>query len=102
MFLTQLIFLAVGLASAAVTNRPKASAGIATGFMLGTYLLSAIIDINKDLDPLKYLTPFKYFDAKVLSINNSLDGGFVLLTAAVIVVLVAATYYCFKRRDLRI
>ena len=101
MFLLQLIFLAVGLAAAAVTSRPKAAPGIATGFMLFTFLLSSAIDINKDLSPLKYLTPFKYYDAKVLAASNSLDGGFVALSLAVIAVLLVVTYVCFKKRDLR-
>ncbi len=102
MFFIQLIFLAVGLAAAAVTDRPKAASGIATGFMLFTFPLSAAVDINENLSPLKYLTPFKYFDAKALYDSMGLAAGYVALSAVLIVAFTAATYVFFRRRDLRI
>jgi ABC-2 type transport system permease protein len=102
MFLLQLIFLAAGLAAAAVTSRPKAASGIAAGFMLATFLLSSIIDINTDLSPLRFLTPFKYFDPKELHASMRLSAGYVALSAALAAAFTTAAYMLFKRRDLRI
>lgn len=102
MFFIQLIFLSVGLLAAAVTSRPKAASGIATEFMLVTFLLSTVIDINTDLAPLKYLTPFKYFDAKPIYASMGLEPLFMGLSVAIVLVCTAAAYWFFRRRDLRI
>jgi len=58
--------------------------------------------MQKSLDFLKYFTPFKYFDPVALLKNGTLDGGYLLLSAAIIVVCVAAAYWSYNRRDLYI
>ncbi len=56
----------------------------------------------EDLDFLKYFTPFKYFDAGELFRTGKMDGAFLLLSAAIIVVCVVAAYWAYNRRDLYI
>jgi ABC-2 type transport system permease protein len=102
MFMLQLIYLGAGLAAAALTGRPKAASGIATGFMLATFLLSNVIDINTGLKPLRFLTPFKYFDPKTLYTAMRLSAGYVALSLALTAAFTALTYLLFRRRDLRI
>jgi ABC-2 type transport system permease protein len=58
--------------------------------------------MQQKLDFLKYFTPFKYFDAGELFRSGRMDGMFLLLSAAIIVVCVVLAYLAYNRRDLYI
>lgn len=101
LFILQLLFLVIGAAIAAVSKNPKRTVSIATAILLITYILSIVIDLNEKIDYMKYLSPFKYFEAK-----NILDGGldtvFVLLSFVMITALTIATFVFYKKRDLHL
>lgn len=97
-----LIFLALGLLLGCAMKQYKLSSSTAVSIILTTYFLSIIVSIQEELDFLKYLTPFKYFDAGELYRSGQLDGGYLLLSAAIIVVCVAAAYWSYNKRDLYI
>jgi len=98
----QVIFFFIGTATAAWVKRPKLSSSIATSALLSTFILSFVINVNTSLDPLKYLTPFKYFDAKVLMDTNQFDPIFLTLSSIIIVMSITLTYLNFTRRDLSV
>ncbi len=103
LFLVQLVFLAVGVAAAAILPRPKAAAGIATGVMLATYLLSIAIDVSGKLGALKALTPFEYFDARrIVGRGEGLSLWYVALCLGLTAALTWAAFLCFDRRDLKV
>lgn len=102
MFCIELIFLAVGLLLGSAMKQYKLSGSTAVGIILVTYFLSIIASIQENLDFLKYLTPFKYFDAGELYRNGQLDNGYLLLSAAIIAACVAAAYWAYNKRDLYI
>jgi ABC-2 type transport system permease protein len=101
-FIMQLIFLAIGIFLGCTMRRYKQAGAVAVGLLLGTYFLSVLSGLSKDLDFLKYFSPFKYFDAGVLLRESHLDGSFVLLSAAIILVCMAGAYLTYSRRDLYI
>ena len=100
MFMLQLIFLFVGSAIAAVSKRPETAPSLATGILLGTFILSIAIDLNNRLDKLKYITPFKYFEAKNLMYEGRVETFYLILSALIIAVLFWATYSFYAKRDL--
>ncbi|CEG26422.1 ABC transporter permease subunit [Bacillus sp. B-jedd] len=100
MFLLQLVFLAVGASVGALEKKAGKAGATATSIMLATFILSVAIDMNDKMDPLKYLTPFKYFEAKELLHDGGFNGVFILLSAAIIAVMTAVTYINFQKRDL--
>ena len=102
MFLLQLLFLAVGAGLAALTKNPKSASGAGTGIVLMTYILSIIVDLNDKLGILKYITPFKYFEASDLLTRRGLDPVFVILSVLIIGVLISVTYVFYDKRDLNI
>jgi ABC-2 type transport system permease protein len=102
MFVTELIFLGLGLLLGCAMKQYKLSGSTAVGIILVTYVLSVMSGMQKNLDFLKYFTPFKYFDAAEFLRTGALSGGYVLLSAAIIVVCVAAAYVSYNRRDLYI
>jgi ABC-2 type transport system permease protein len=102
MFVIELIFLSVGLLLGCVMKQYKRSASIAVSIILATYFMSIVSGMQEKLDFLKWFTPFKYFDAAALFAAGKMDGTYLLLSAAIIVVCVAAAYWVYNRRDLYI
>lgn len=102
MFVISLIFLAIGLLLGCAMKQYKRTGSTAVSIILAVYFMSIVSGLNKNLDFLKYFTPFKYFDAGELFRNGKMDGTFLLLSAAIIVVSMAAAYWVYNRRDLYI
>lgn len=102
MFAIELIFLAIGLLLGCAMKRYKLSGSTAVGIILTTYFMSIISGMQEDLDFLKYLTPFKYFDAGDLFRSGQLNGTYLVLSAIIIIVSMAAAYWIYNRRDLYI
>jgi ABC-2 type transport system permease protein len=102
MFTIELVFLALGWLLGCAMKRYKRSASTAVGIILTTYLISILSVMQEDLAFLKYFTPFRYFDAGEFFRSGSLNGAYLLLSAAIVVVCVAGAYLTYRRRDLYI
>ncbi|MCX6728975.1 MAG: ABC transporter permease subunit [Candidatus Saccharibacteria bacterium] len=98
----QLLFLSIGAVFAGILKNSKVSASIATAILLGTYVMWVVIDLNKNLEFMKYLTPFKYFDASVIIHDGHLDVFYVSLSVILTIVLIITTYLAFNKRDLKV
>jgi ABC-2 type transport system permease protein len=101
-FIMELIFLAVGIFLGCAMKRYKRVTSVAVAVLLGTYFLSIISALDKDLDFLKYFSPFKYFDAGLLLRESKIDIAFVGLSLAIILVSMVGAYLAYARRDLYI
>ncbi|PKN87230.1 MAG: ABC transporter [Chloroflexi bacterium HGW-Chloroflexi-8] len=102
MFLLELIFLAIGLFLGCSLKQYKNSSSTAVGIILITYFVSIVSGVQENLDFLKYFTPFRYVDAGDLFRTGQIEGVYLLLSAVIIVVFVAAAYLFYNKRDLYI
>jgi ABC-2 type transport system permease protein len=102
LFIMQLMFLAIGIFLGCAMKQYRRASSLALSLLLGTYFLSIITALDKDLDFLKYFSPFKYFDAVVMLNESRLDGTFVGLSLAIILVSMVGAYLTYARRDLYI
>lgn len=102
MFVIELIFLAIGLLLGCAMKQYKRSGSTAVAIILVTYFVSIAASMEKKLDFFKYLTPFKYFEASELYRRGRMDGTYLLLSAVIVVICVAAAYWTYNRRDLYI
>lgn len=100
LFFLQLIFFSIGAVMAGVARRPKSAPSRATSVMFLTFMLSYLVNLNDKLDFLKYLSPFKYFDAATLMADGRLDPVYVALSVAIVVLAIAGTYRFYSARDL--
>lgn len=101
-FIIQMIFLTIGIFLGCALKQYKRAGSIAVSLLLGTYLLSVISALNKNLDFLKYFTPFKYFDPVQLLRQSRFSLLFVALSIAIIIVSMAGAYLTYAKRDLYI
>lgn len=102
MFIIELIFLAIGLLLGCAMKQYRLSGSVAVSVILVTYFMSVVTVLQPKLDYLKYLSPFKYFDAPDLFRTRQLDGVYLLLSAVIIVVCLVGAYWTYNRRDLYI
>ena len=102
LFIMQILFFALGSVLAGVFKNPKLPTVVATAILLVTYIIWVIVDLNSKLDFLKYVTPFKYFDASVIINDGHLDPLYIALSSVIIVIFITTTYIFFNRRDLKV
>lgn len=98
----QLIFLAVGFCIGCLFRNHKRAGSLSVGILLTTYFFSMFSGMHEKLEFLKYLTPFKFFDAYEMLINMSLDIKYVFISIAISVVLIVAGYIGYQKRDMHI
>jgi len=102
LFIMQLIFLAIGIFLGCAMKQYKRASSVAVSLLLGTYFISIISGLHKDLEFLKFFSPFKYFDAGVLLNESKIDLTFVWISAGIIAVCMFGAYISYARRDLYI
>lgn len=102
MLLIQLIFMSIGMLLSAVLKRYKKSGTYSISILLMLYLVSVFAGLRESLENLKYLTPFKYFDAAVLLNNKSIEPIYLIISLAVIGLCIVGTYLIYPKRDLKI
>jgi ABC-2 type transport system permease protein len=102
LFIMQLLFLAVGIFLGCALKQHKRANSLAVFLLLGTYFVSILSGLKEELDFLKYVTPFRYFDPAILLRESSIDLTFVALSVGIIAVLIAGAYLTYSRRDLYI
>lgn len=102
LFLLQLIFYFVGTAVAGAIKKPKRAPSIATSGLMFSFLLMILVNMSDKLESFKYLTPFKYFEAKPLMDTGKLDPAYLAISFALILVSTAITYRSFTKRDLEV
>ncbi|MBT2694811.1 ABC transporter permease subunit [Bacillus sp. ISL-55] len=100
MFILQLIFLVTGTAIAAIYKNAKKATSLATGTLLILFILSIAIDMNEKLDGLKFLTPFKYYDAKLVLEEGGFEPLYLALSALLLFGLTIVTYVFYRKRDM--
>lgn len=100
LFMLQLIFFSIGAAVAGTIRPAKSASGIATSILMLTFFLMFLINFSDKLNNLKYLTPFKYFEALAIMTSGKLDGLYVALSGLIIIVAVVITYRAYAQRDL--
>ncbi|HUC96753.1 MAG TPA: ABC transporter permease subunit [Candidatus Saccharimonadales bacterium] len=98
----QLLFFALGAALAGLFKNPKLPSATTTTILLATYIIWVVIDLNSRLNLLKYITPFKYFDASIIIKDGHLDPFYMILSTVIFVVLIITTYISFNKRDLKV
>ncbi len=97
-----LIFLSIGFCLAAIMKRFKLSGTLSVSVIISMYFLSVIVALSDSVDFLKYLTPFKYFEAVRLLHDRSFDAVYLVLTGVIIVLALTGAFLVYPKRDLKV
>jgi len=102
LFMMQMIFLSVGIFIGSAMKQHKRSGSTAVSLLLGTYFISFVYGLYENLDFLKYLSPFTYFNPADLLHEAKIDLTYVWLSAGIVVVSMIGAYLTYSKRDLYI
>ncbi len=100
MFLVQLVFLALGALFAVLIPKIKSVIAVSMPTVFTLYIIGTLGDVLGN-DKVRYLSPFKFFDTTYIIKNVSLEGKFLGIEAAIVVVAVAASYIIYIKKDVR-
>lgn len=102
MFIIQMIFLSIGMLLAAITKRYRKSGTYSVSILLAAYFLSVLVGMSSKIDFLKYITPFKFFEANYILREGSFEGVFLLISLGIIAAATAGVFVFYPKRDLHI
>nr|WP_312579799.1 ABC transporter permease subunit [Sedimentibacter sp.] len=99
MFLTQLVFLGLGLLCTAIFKKYKIGLSTSMMIVLVSFIIAVILEYFGNIDYLNFLSPFRYFMVREV-IAEGINFVYVLIAAAVTAVSVYLTYYIYNKKDL--
>lgn len=102
LFIVQLIFSSIGMLISSINKRYKKSSNISVSILMITFILASLINMVDSVDFLKYITPFKYFDANYILNEGKMEPVFIVISLLIILGGVAGTFVFYPKRDLYI
>jgi ABC-2 type transport system permease protein len=101
-FLTQIIFLGLGMVLSSSLKEYKKSGGITIAVLISTFMLSILISmVDGKLDFIKFLIPFQYFPASDM-LTGEFNIFYIFISVIVFIITAASTFIFYKKRDLYI
>ncbi len=101
LFLIQLIFVSIGTFYAVFAKRVKSVQAISLTMVFGFYVFSMLGALIGD-DKIRYLSPFKYFDAEYIILHESYETQFLWITFLWIAAGIGFAYWRFIRKEIQI
>jgi len=99
----QAVFLVVGFALSSVLSRFSNPGPIGLGLFFLTYLLGNIALINRDLEWLKYLSPYHFVQpSTILADGGAIQPPYPLVMLAIVVVAVVVAFWRYRNKDLMV
>ncbi len=95
----QLIFFALGAVISVFVPKIKNVLPISLGIVFLFFFAGAFLVEGAD-DPVRYLTPFEYFDVAYIVQNAAYETSYLLAGAAVVIVSITVTYLNYIRKDI--
>ena len=99
-FLLHMVFVCVGFLTASARIRSKAPMMIPIGVVLATYVFTLVYGLSDKMEFIKYLSPFYYTDVKDIIVANGISTENVLLAGGISLLLAAAGYVVYTKRDM--
>lgn len=102
MFLFQLIYLSLGLFISSFIKKNEKSRVITSVIFFIGFLFTILVDLTDKLAFLKFLTPFKYFDAYNLMYKDGFELIFILITIILVSTFIYLTHKFYSKKDINI
>ena len=96
--LLQLEVMAVSFGLSAFLRRGALGAGL--GFVFGMYFVNILANLSKDLEPLKFVTPFGYADGAHIIPEGAIELKYLAVGIGVAAVGIVAAYWNYTKKDI--
>ncbi len=98
-FLTQWVFVALGVLYANFVKRVRSIAGIATAFGFGAFIISALYGIL-DEEIILFVAPLKYFEPRAYFFADGFELKLVVTAVLIVAIGLLVSALRFKNRDI--
>lgn len=95
----QLYFLTVGIFISLLMKRVRSVTPLSMALAFGMYILNVFGGMLGD-DKLEIISPFRHFDPNYILANNAYELPLVMISVAVIVIAISASYVLYQKRNI--
>lgn len=99
MFFVQLIFMALGIMISVLAGKIKSVISVSLSTVFGFYIIGSLGSFLGE-ESVRYLSPFRYFDADYIIRHSAYETPFVLTSIAVFIAAIAAGYLVYLKKDI--
>ena len=99
LLLTELVLFAVAVFTAVFARKIRSVSATATAIGFAGFLLSALHSLLEE-DKLRYITPFKYFDAAKAFFDGAFEVKYAITGSVITLALMLAAYIRYTRADI--
>lgn len=100
-YLAILAMAGIGFLGSVFVTRSRTVTSAALGLVLALYALQMMADLSEKMRSLAYLTPFKWASAADILPAGRVNGVYLAVALATIVLSLACTYAAYGRKDIR-
>jgi len=97
--LFQLFFLSVGIIISLLMKRVRSVIPLSMALSFGMYILNVFGSMLGE-DNLEVVSPFRHFDPNYILAHGSYDLSLVMISVAVIIIAIPASYVLYQRRNI--
>ncbi|RSK26047.1 ABC transporter permease [Bacillus sp. HMF5848] len=94
----QLMFVALGFITSVLFPRIKSVISVSLGTVFAFFAIGMVGSATGD-EPLRYITPFNYYDTTYIAENLSYEIPFLVLTVSFFILAIVASYIIYKKKD---
>ena len=98
--LPSLVIFSICLFLSTFTHKTKKTIGISLGIVFASYFLQIISELSKEVEFLKYITPFTLSDTRNIISNNSLNPICIIVSLLLTVSLLLLSIYKYNKKEL--
>lgn len=95
----QLVFLSLGMIVSALARKIKSVIAVSLGIVFGLYALGMLGSALGE-KAVRYLTPFKFFDAAYIVLHSAYEASFIIWSAVIIAAAISGSYYVYAKKDI--
>jgi ABC-2 type transport system permease protein len=99
LFFIQLIFLSIGVVVSVIIPKIKSVLPVSLGIVFGFFIIGVLIAAGNN-DGSRFISPFKYFDNPYIIKNSSYEAPYLITSAAIVIVAIAASYIIYTKKDI--
>lgn len=99
LFFVQLMFLSLGVIVSVILPKIKSVIAVSLGTVFGFYIINMFGSVIGE-KAVRYITPFKYYDAAYIVKNGSYEAVFVIIEIVFVVATTFASYKIYSKKDI--
>ncbi|PGS50177.1 ABC transporter permease subunit [Bacillus sp. AFS041924] len=98
LFITQLLFLGIGILISVVFPKIKAVLSISLAIVFGFFVVGMVVATDES-NAKRFLSPFKYFEPKYIIAHSKFETQFLIVSIGIILISIITSYVIYKKKD---